>query len=187
MFIYKSQWLVIVTIVFLKVSRLIASMLSIFRLFQSIIALGKKEYLYKSSLGCSCVNLREFSAWVYDTGDGWSKQRFGNTSKFLTILNSKISLAFLLLLFRLGHLRYFNMVCCWLDLCHGLLRANLPAWCWIISNLQTVVWWYGSQMAEQYSIEGSNNCLYKFSLICIWALYKFLFINPRRQFALPQI
>ena len=30
-------------------------------------------------------------------------------------------------------------------------------------------------MAEQYSIEGNNNCLYKCSLICIGALYKFLF------------
>ena len=78
-------------------------MLSIFKLFQSIIVLGRKEYLYKSILDCSCANLRGLLARVYDTGVGWGKQWFGSTSKFLTILNNNISLAFLLLLFKLGH------------------------------------------------------------------------------------
>ena len=51
---------------FLKVSRLIVLMLSIFKLFQSIIVLGRKEYLYKSILDCSCANLKGLLARVYD-------------------------------------------------------------------------------------------------------------------------
>ena len=44
------------------------SMLSIFKLFPSIIVLGRKEYLYKSILVCSCANVRGLLARVYDTG-----------------------------------------------------------------------------------------------------------------------
>ena len=43
------------------------SMLSIFKLFQSIIVFGRKEYLYKLILDCSCANLRGLLAQVYDT------------------------------------------------------------------------------------------------------------------------
>ena len=44
------------------------SMLSIFKLFQSIIVLGRKEYLYKLILDCSCANLRGLLARLYDKG-----------------------------------------------------------------------------------------------------------------------
>ena len=57
----------------------------IFKLFQSLIVLGKNEYLYRSILDCRYENFKELVR-ICDTSVGWGEQRLGNTSKFLTIL-----------------------------------------------------------------------------------------------------
>ena len=68
------------SIMLLKVSSVTVTLLSIFKLFQSIINFGENEYLHKSS---NCVNLRGLLARVYDTEVSWGKQLFGSTSNFL--------------------------------------------------------------------------------------------------------
>jgi len=139
---------------FLKVSKSILSKFSIFKLFQSRIVVGRKEWPYWFVLAYKCISFGGWLDLVWVAGDRTGKYWLGTWINWFMNLNNNIRHDCFLRSPSDGHFKItsISVILSLQFLLHGLFSTKCVARCCIISNLWMDVLWYGSQIEEQYSI-----------------------------------